>query len=380
MRRDLVCRLACAIAGWMIALPGAADMPTDAISAFNQAVQSGDAGTIVDAAKSLGATAIAHPEDKQAPVAAFEAGNQLCLHGACAEAVPMATFLQGLEGDLSVSRPLVETLAAFSTWSASDKGKTADKAFAAVLEAHAGDEPSLLSIVAFDEYSVDAATSDDWAETQKRAALAARHMEPVRDIIPARWATMDLLAASAEFNATLSIDAMQPVADLETWLYLKRHVDDVEGLDDVYYATSAWVVAMSAYFRSTSTRDSRQADRITKAAEEARSAHEHNDDAEDGDNGPPLCKGQVSVPPRPNYPLSAVTKGYVGAVLVGFDFVDGKPANYRVLAAVPDKAFEKATLDSMKRFRWKWDKEQENPDCTRSSRHPAIYPFEYVIE
>lgn len=379
MRRKIIAGLALALAGLATGLPAAADnMPDGSVSVYNEAVQAGNTDAIIAAAKQLGAAAIAHPDDPQAAKAAFETGNQLCLHGACADAVPMADFLKGLEGDLPASQAELDILAAFAEWSASNGKAKADAAFGKVLEAHKDAAPSRLTMAAYESYAADLIGSDRWHARRARASLAADHLEQVRDIIPNRWATMALLSASSLFNDSRSTDALQEVVDIENWLHPQHLSDDGGALDRVYYRTVAWHYALMAYYRAAGGRLFKNARKIDEEGEKAyKKANRKQDDA--GSDDPPLCKGDVASVPRPIYPRNAARKGYVGAVLVGFDFVDGEPANFRILASVPSGEFEQASLDSMKHFKWEWDAEQKHPDCTRTMTNPAIYPFEYVM-
>jgi len=365
----------------IVALPGAAEMPSGTISAFNQAVQSGDPATIVTAAKQMGATAVAHPEDAQAPVAAFEAANQLCLRGACADAVLITGYLSGLEDGLPVSRAEVDVLTAFANWSASAKDEAADQAFSKVLEAQVDSDASMLTLAAYEYFCAALIGSDDWDDLRERASLATVHMKPVRDAVPYRWATLASLSASSLFNEERSTEALQKMADIKTWLYQKRIGEKGKDLDKIYYNTSAWQNAMMAYFRSVGGRDKKMARKIDEAA--ATQIEEINQSSEAEavpSDGPSLCAGHVVSPPRPVYPRKAARKGYVGAVLVGFSFDDdGKPANFRILASVPDGQFEQASLDGMQSFKWEWEPEQENSDCTKSKEEAGVYPFEYVL-
>ena len=378
MRRMRRRSLALMTAIFMLTLPASANMPDGTVSTFNQALQTGDAEIIVSAAKQFGATAITHPEDKQAPIAAFEAGNQLCLWGACADAVPMAEFLQEHEEELPVSRDQVDILAAFAAWSASEKDKVADVAFEDVLKVYLKSAPSLLSLAAYESYAADAVGTEKWRKVRERATLAVQHIEPARDVVPKRWATLSLLEASAHFNAMRSVSAVQEVADIENWLYRKRIVEDVDGLDDVYYTASAWRAAMGAYFRGVTRQDYLRTRQIDEQVEEFRHNTKKPEGAAEPD-GPSLCTGRVVTPPRPMYPDNAAYNGYIGAVLLSFDFLDGEPVNFHILAAVPDGEFEQTTLESMKSFEWEWDEEQENSDCTKTKEDAVIYPFEYVM-
>ncbi|HPF23794.1 MAG TPA: energy transducer TonB [Hyphomonas sp.] len=379
MRQKTGCGVALAAALAFAILPAAADMPAGTISAFNQALQTGDAAVIVEAAKVLGANAVAHPEDRQAPVAAFEAANQLCLLNGCAEAVPMAGFLGGLDdAALPVSRAEVEVLAAFAGWSASAKDKAADAAFGDVLEANAGISPSALTLAAYEYYCAAIIGSDDWKAVRRRAGLAGKHMMPVRDAVPYRWATVALLSSSALFNDEQSTDALQEVVDVETWLLGKRPSGQAGDTNRAYFRAMAWHRALMAYFRTAGGRDFKIAQKIDAKAEKALE-EAHPDGKAESSETAPLCDGHVVSPPKPTYPRRAARKGYVGAVVLSFDFVDGEPANYRVLASVPDGEFEQVSLEGMRSFKWEWDQEQENPDCTKSKTEVAIYPFEYIL-
>ena len=378
--RSVIAGAAGLLASGILALAGHAEMPADAISAFNRAVQANEPGQIIQAASQLGAAAIAHPEDPQSSIAAFEAANQLCLRNACADAQPITQFLLGLDETAGIERGQVEILSAFADWSASDKKKSAAKAFEAVLKEHVATEPTAMTLAAYEGYVVDAIGTQKWRMIHNRAVIADQHMAAVRDIIPVRWVRMALLVATAKFNDNQSLDALQKVADLENWLYTKRHIEHAENLDQEYHTVSAWGYALMAYFKSGDASDQKRARNIYEATHEMRENHVHpeSDPGHELD-GPPLCTGKVVQPPRPRYPRGAARKGYVGAVLLTFDFVDGEPANYRVLAAVPDTMFETVTLEAMKDFRWEWDEEQEHAGCTKTKTGATVYPFEYVM-
>jgi hypothetical protein len=176
MRHLFGCGLAVLGMVLSLSLPARADMPAGTISGFNEAVRSDDPAVIVAAARQMGATAIAHPEDPQAAAAAFEAANQLCLRGACADAVPMVTFLSQREESPPVSQAEFDVLAAFATWSASDAGATADDAFRAALAANETAQPSLLTVTAFEAFYVPATQTSDWAEITSRTHMAASHL------------------------------------------------------------------------------------------------------------------------------------------------------------------------------------------------------------
>ena len=364
-----------------------ADMPAGTVSGFNQAVQSGDPVVIVAAAREMGATAIAHPEDPQAVAAAFEAANQLCLRGACADAVPMVTFLSQREESPPVSQAEFDVLKAFAIWSASEGDAAADDAFRAVLAANEAAQPSLLTVSAFEAFYVPATQTSDWDEITSRTGMAASHLKPVRDLVPDRWAIAELLSATADFNENRDFASYDKISDLAAWLRGKRRDEALKApLRSLDYQAMAWKAALNSFFRSY---DNAVA---TKVKRHGRSKYQDQIDAAEAraeailkefpagtSDGPPFCSGEVIRPPRPTYPRDAARKGYVGAVLLGLDFEDGEITNIEVLASIPDDAFVQASLDGMKTFRWKFDEEQEDPECTRTKKTAAIYPFQYAL-
>jgi len=386
MRQKTGCGVALAAALAFAVLPAMADMPAGTISTFNQALQNGDAAVIVEAAKVFGAAAVAHPEDRQAPVAAFEAANQLCLRNACAEAVPMAGFLGGLDdAALPVSRAEVEVLAAFAGWSVSAKDKAADSAFRMVLDAHVNVAPSLLTIAAFEAFCAQQPDEPDWEEVARRATLASSHLQQVRDILPARWATAELLSITAAFNADPKFETYDRVSDLNAWVLGKRRDKAYsENLRSLDYQTMAWSSAMSAFFRSWNDGRSKYRKKFKDAearAEAIKAGFESKGWSDEPGTGRlPFCSGEVLAPPKPSYPKDAARKGYVGAVIIGISFKDGRISGTNVLAAVPDQAFERVSIDSVEHFRWVFDETPRDPECTATKENAIIIPLEYVMQ
>lgn len=299
----------------------------------------------------------------------------------------MAQFLKGLAGDAPVSQPELDVLAAYAAWSASTKGPAEDGVFQTALTANVTAQPSLLTIAAFEAFYARTTQSSDWKTISARAGLAASHLEPVKDLVPDRWATAELLAATAGFNEARTFDAYDRVSDLSAWLRGKRRDEALKDrLRDLDYQAMAWEAGLGAYFRSYLNRTTTLANRA------GRSTYQSELDAaaqraeqilarfpEGASSEPPFCSGEVVASPRPEYPRKAARKGYVGAVLLGVDFEEGKVSHIEVLAAIPDQAFEQASLDGMKTFRWKFDDVQEEPGCTRTKKTALIYPFEYML-
>lgn len=380
-------RLMAAVLLTTLALPAAAKMPTGTVATFNEAIKSGNEALIVDAARQFGATALAHPEDPQAPVAAYEAANQLCLRGACADALPMANYLRALDTSLPVSRAEVEVLTAFASWSASAKDPVSDAAFETILTAKQDCAPSLLTIAAFEAFYEAIAPTTDWGRIVVRARLAASHLQQVRHIFPDRWATAELILATAAFNESQDFTAYDKISDLEAWLRGKRRDNTFdERLAPIHYEAMAWQFALTAFFTSYDNASVAKVNRYGRSnyqkqmdLAQERAAAITDRFERTPSNEPPLCSGEIVANASPSYPRKAARRGYIGAVVLGIDFEDGKISHVEVLAAVPDDAFEQASLDGMETFRWEFDRVQETPNCTRTKRTAMVYPLLYVM-
>jgi len=365
-------------AGLCLATSAVADMPAGSISAFNKAVESGDTASILAASRTLGDVAMDHPEDAQSAIAAFQAATQLCLRGACGDAQPMADFLMAMEDGLPASRAEVEILAAYSKWAGTEKRKKkTDAAFRDVLAAHVSSTPSLLTISAYEAFYVSKTGSFKWGEMADRAHLAAEHLKIVRDILPNRWATAELVWATAAIGDDKDIAILERLTDLMIWIQSKCTDPAAnEALRKVKYETYAWHTAIDAYFRST---DRRKYEDQLEAIEKRIEAPISGLSVSSTYSGRSFCSGKIVVPPEPYYPTGAARGGYFGAVILGVSFTNGEVSGIEVLAAVPDKEFERASLQGMKKFRWEFDPEQKNPDCTRTWKNALILPFQYVL-
>lgn len=369
------------IAGFAVICGGAASaaIPADVIRNFNDALESGDRVAVVAAADRLVDAALKNPDDEQAVASAFEAGTQLCLRGACSNAIAAEPLLAGAVSEI-VSPAHANLLIAYAKWSQS-RDKTTDAGMMAALQGAAGAEATLLTLSAFDNYYLYEFGRDNARNIRNVAELAAEHYTPVRDLIPTRWAVMELAAAAGQFRSDREKASIDRFAELEVALYPYYLAGESEfpQIESLYFQTVAWRSALSAYFAS-----------IGKFAEELSHAEEYADEERSrigkqyrSEQPPrePLCTGGFRKAPKPTYPFGASNRGYVGAVILGFDIDNGKLENVRVLAAVPDRQFEKAALDSMQSMEWYFDEQQKDPDCRRSrSGRPGIIPFEFVFQ
>lgn len=365
----------------MVAAGGSAwaAIPSDIVRSFNNALELGDTEAVIEASEALIEAALDSPDDAHAIDSAFEAGTQLCLRGFCSRAAAAAPLMANANTE-EVTPALANLLITYAGWSQT-KDRSTDASMMSALEAVSSEGPTLLTISAFDSYHLYVVEKGDLRTILKVAELGAAHYKPVWHLIPVNWASMELSATATLFARDRSTAAIDRLAKLEVALYpyhlaKRKEYPEIDGL---YYQTMAWRNAVGAFFRS---RGARMAAALKEADEYVDVETRKITEQYSADRPPtkPFCSGGFRKGPQPNYPSSASDRGYVGAVIVGFDINEGELENVRILAAVPDKKFERAVLDSMKPMKWYFDEEQKNPDCRRSrSSRPGIIPFEFVI-
>tara|TARA_R110002110_G_scaffold412773_1_gene639145 strand:- start:69 stop:1202 length:1134 start_codon:yes stop_codon:yes gene_type:complete len=353
-------------------------IPSDAVRAYNQALDTGESASIIAAAQALGHQAALNPDDPQSGMVAFEMANQLCLRAACAYAVEAATFASTHAGEgLPDSRERA-VLAALANWYASPNKQTIR-----TLGAHLKDlgdlTPTTVTVMAYEAYYSDAVGK--LIDLNRRATAAANHMKPVRNMVPKNWALAEMTAASSQFQRNHSIESIQAMAELQEWLDdMKRATSpDPDWLNDYFFRAWAWTTAMNAYFTTEKGYGSelREIDAMSARRKEARLKTSSPNASDDTDHKR-HCKGNFSEPPRPVFPKEAARRGYVGAVIMGFSLEDGEITNIRVLAAVPDSAFEKASIEALENARFEFSAQQEDPDCRRN-QETVLQSFEYVL-
>ncbi len=370
--------ISAAIAAVFLPLAAQAGIPAQTIHAFNDAVDSGDKTAIIETADALIAAALEFPGDPQAISAAFEAGTYLCLSDACPRAIAAAPLMNGANTE-DVTPALANLLVVYADWSAA-QNKTTDKAMMSALEAVAPETPTYLTISAFDRYHLKKLEANDLNEVRKVAELGAGHLKPVWNIVPANWASLELSAIAATFARNRDTAVIDRLAKLEVALYpyyLAARKDQPE-LGTLYYQAYAWRYAVEAFYKSRGTRT----DKAIKAASDYVTVETQKiTDAYYADRARPpgRCSGGFRKAPEPRYPSSALREGYVGAVIAGFDIVDGKIANPRILAAVPDRQFEAVVLKSLEPLEWYYDEGPDAESCrSKEGGRPGIMPFMFL--
>lgn len=354
-----------------------AKIPTDLIQSFNIALEKNDSAAILLISEELIAAAVESPDDPYAREIAFEAGTQLCVREACDRARIAAPLMRG-PASQEVSAELGDLLIALSEWSVGQNSRTSS-ALEKALSAVAPQQPTFLTIVAFNKFHAAKLKAGNLAQTQKIADLAITHYAPVRAVIPENWATVELSSIVTAFSRKRGAEALDRLARLEVSLYpyILEEQDDRPVLKDIYYQTQAWRYALTSWFYSHPSSHRRA---IAAADEYVETERKKLVEAYyETRERPRYCRGGLAKTPSPNYPHVAGKEGYIGAVLIGFDLEEGQIRNVRVLAAVPDSKFEKAALDSMKNVQWTYDEQQPEPDCRKASGQLVTLPFQFVM-
>jgi len=91
------------------------------------------------------------------------------------------------------------------------------------------------------------------------------------------------------------------------------------------------------------------------------------------------CHRRMELSKHPQYPGSALYRGFVGTVVLRMDIdAGGKPINPEVLAAVPEKYFGKTALDSVKNISFEKGASWDEAKCSMAEQgHVVIYSFRF---
>lgn len=358
------------------AFTASADLPPELIKSYNSAIGTQDTAKIVSAAEALAAAAVADPTAPDAALIAFETASQLCLRGACARAADAARLAaSGTGADLPPASERA-LLAAYAAWSAAPGSETL-VALDGALSVIAAEPPTLISVNAFGARYVAEAKSGSPKSLSREARRAADHFRPARDLVPQYWATAELTALTTEFNSSKDTETLIPLRELEYWLYDKRISGEdaaPEWMSDLYFKSMAWAQTVKNYGDM-----GHGSDRVLREAAELESARKVRGSCSGVDvECPPLCPGDFERALDPEYPSSAVSRGYFGTVVIGVSIEDEEVVNARVLAAVPDNTFEEAALKSLAGAKWKY--KPDPPAGCQRKEDLMLVPFAFVIE
>lgn len=378
------------------ALCAAADAPdiNQAISAYNDAVSNGTPDARTEAARQLGTAIMANPDREDAAVLAYEAGQTLCVYAACEGADEVAAFAAGQPLNSDAIRPGdIALLADFAAWK-SDPDRKTRKALDETLAAQVESGASMLSLVAFQSRYLADYSEGDWQDAARSAGEAATHFEPFRNMVGQQWSDARIASITANFNDD---------PDTEDVLGMARHHVEIgkmsaaagdeapAWLDDHWYMSDAWVMAMSAYFHSGGGRtlgsrlkgpdpdrlDDR-VDDITAELDEIEDSLPAVEPEAGADNALPFCDGTFRMKPALRYPSGVANRGMFGAVIARVTVSDLAVSDVEILAAVPSQTFEETAEETIRQWRWKVETGKPGETC-RASRENIVLPMVFQL-
>jgi len=373
----------------------AAQISSSTLTAFNQAVETGDASAIEVASTNLINEAIANPDDPDALIAAYEAALKLCDID-CAAALPGAEFALGFPA--TGQHPIMaerELLAAFASFTAESTRDTRRELLAALNNM---EDPTLLSARAFMPLYADLASRDNLGDAAAVAGLAVRELRPVRSSV------LQYYLHAAETHATtsfLEVKTEESHEALVRWNAELRELRTSIGLNQApewlrlaYWRSEAWIGAANAFYASVSddgeTTGRNGRERVSfLSEEEVNSIYGEYSlstefdpfmTVEDGETTNPVCVLRSNLRPRPRFPSGALRSGTIGYVLLHFDLdEDGDVISPSVVASVPPDVFDEMVEDTVSRWRFEVDDELSEPDCY-FQRSNIVYPISFEFQ
>lgn len=224
------------------------------------------------------------------------------------------------------------------------------------------------------------AIAGDFEKVRQSAGAAARHLEPVKEIVPRQYIDASLLAAVALFNSERDGDAMIEMAHVQGFAEQQR---DNEGnrpdwADKFRWQADAWGMAMDAFFDTERIRhpEEQEIDAILATYNADTDTVNAAADVTDAEDGLPFCPGRIVQSPKLKYPVDAAKAGLVGAVILGFDFdAEGKVTNPRVLASVPTESFDGEILKTASKWQYRAKKKKDIGVSCRVERTNVVLPF-----
>ena len=378
--------------GLGLAQTAQAQISSNTLTAFNQAVETGDASAIEVASTNLMNEAIANPDDPDALIAAYEAALKLCDID-CEAALPGAEFALGFPA--TGQHPIMaerELLAAFADFSRRSTGATRARLETALTNMQ---DPTLLSARAFLPLYTDLAGRNHFQPSARVARIAVEHLEPVRSSVLQYY-----LHALEAYGTTLFLEE-KTVASHEAlvrWNAELRRLrsevtlsDAPDWLEATYWRSEAWVLAADTYYRSAddeSPVETRiRADEAEHLSEEQVDAiyaeYDIPDDydtfANDGDATDflPRCDIETNFLPRLEFPRRAANLGVIGTVFLEIDIdSEGAVVDARLLASVPPNLFDQQVVETISQWQFTVA-EDEDPTSCRLEQSNLVYPISF---
>lgn len=365
-----------------------------AIRDYNAAQQSGDRSAKVDAARGLGAAALASPVESDTPILVFEAAQTLTLNGLDSETADLISWLaaESFPDGSAIAQIDVDLLVSYARWRDDPKRSTRNALDEAMI-AVAGYEPTLLTLFVFQQRYVSDLESGAFQRLPKSALAAAEHLEPVKHVIGESWSAAAIVAHSAAFNRSTREDALYAMAEHYVALQKlhaemhKEGADHPEWINKQIHLSDTWQLAMAAYFDSLATdnrgkklrRDERLEAILNGAPEDVLTDARHDPVDPASPERLPLCPGRFDMQPKMEYPSRAARQGRVGAVMLSFEIQDGRPTNAEVLAAIPFEGFADDSIETLNKWTWIVDEGVDQETCGLDHDNIRM-PFTFVLE
>lgn len=337
------------------------------IASYNAAIMSGDAAELTAAALALANAAVADPEHPEAGIVAFEAALTLCLAGACADALPAASFAAGLPSATHEAK----LLAAFANWKANPTITNATALDVALgpLEASA---PTRLTASAFRALYAVKLAARDYSGTEKIAARGVAHFALGTESVRYLHVEARLLETTSKFNQRPHRRQLEDVVHLRGELGQMRRAagkDVPDWVEDGYWLANAWQNAMTAYFQSVGERSVGTAQINAILAGYETGSGPAPQIAEPRAPKAPFCAGEFVQKPEMRYPAGQAMRGRFGAVIVKFRFEGGEVRDPVILAAVPDEGFKEKALETVSQWRFKPSEDPAKTGCRLDSQN-----------
>lgn len=156
---------------------------------------------------------------------------------------------------------------------------------------------------------------------------------------------------------------------------------------DLFWEVWAWRTTLSAHLTSRGIRGHIRQKEQSEAAEKERWARFETDErfvrltgGTQSEHDDEACEKTFDMRKAPDYPSSALFRGFVGSVILRADLDDsGKLHNPKILAAVPEKFFGEAVLEQVEDMKY-FPGKQWSPSTCRMAQVGRIITFQFLID
>lgn len=256
---------------------------------------------------------------------------------------------------------------------------------AALLEAlrNYSDSVTVETVNAYLILMLNDATNGNNEAMLESADAAAKHFEPVAQIIPKPYIEAKFVAGVSRFNKELTPNALREMAEVEG--FANSHRDSTgkrpEWADSLKWKAFAWGRTMAAYFDSLE--EPRPSDFELSGIRASYGSAETSADRGTSTSSDrlPHCSGRMRQTPKIRYPGSRLNRGMFGTVVLELEFdAEGKVINPVVLASVPVGEFDDRSIYSVKKWKFIPDDPGQVGVTCRLNRKNVIQPLTFQID